>query len=450
MASLRDLPAVEQVLRHADMADLVARFGAITVRDCVRDLQQDVRKHHRDGIPGWATDAAGYTTLISGTLRNRGYTPIFNLTGTVIHTNLGRALLDQAIWREIGDVVTRPMNLEFDLHTGKRGDRDYVVEERLKALTGCEAATIVNNNAAALLLVLNSLALNENVPVSRGELIEIGGSFRLPELMQRAGCNLLEVGTTNRTHLQDFAAVADQAAMMLKVHPSNYHIAGFTREVDAAELATLAQQHNLPSCVDLGAGTLVDLTRWGLPAEPTPQSVLQQGIDVVTFSGDKLLGGVQAGMIVGRKDLLAKIKSNPMKRALRADKITLAILDAVLRRYEDPETLVQNIPVLKALTLDEQTLRQRGAAVLEKLPDSWHAELAPTHGQIGSGALPDKTLNSVAVKLRPEGMSLSRALKLLRDLPTPVIGRIADDHLWLDLRGADPLDALLTNLAHLP
>jgi L-seryl-tRNA(Ser) seleniumtransferase len=374
---------------------------------------------------------------------------VFNMTGTVIHTNLGRALLSDDLWDTLRPLVTRPINLEYDLHAGKRGDRDAIIEQRLQRLTGCEAATVVNNNAAALLLVLNTLALGGSVPVSRGELIEIGGSFRLPELMLRSGCTLVEVGTTNRTHVQDFAAVLEQASMLLKVHPSNYHISGFAHEVSAEELAELARTRGIPTCVDLGSGTLVDLTHWGLPAEPTPQSVLKTGIDLVTFSGDKLLGGVQAGVIVGRRDLLDAIKQNPMKRALRADKITLAALEATLKLYETPESLPHTLPLLRTLTLAPEELDILGEAIIAVLPHPWSARLTETTAQIGSGALPDKTIASRALALAHPALNADQMAARLRDLPNAVIGRISGGSLLLDLRGAQPLSELLKTLSHL-
>ena len=444
MQDLSALPGVEQLLTSEPVASLVSVYGPVSVRNQIRELQQTIRKE--GSLPDWATEPAGYAQRIAKALRNHHYTPIFNLTGTVIHTNLGRAQLSSEIWRAIEPVVTQPTNLEFDLDTGKRGDRDRIVEEKLKALTGCEAATVVNNNAAALLLVLNTFALNKKVPVSRGELIEIGGSFRLPELMTRSGCELVEVGTTNRTHPKDFEAVAKDAAMLLKVHPSNYHVSGFTKEVDAQTLAALAKQHNIPSCVDLGSGSLVDLSRWGLPAEPTPQSVLNQGIDIVTFSGDKMLGGVQAGLIVGNKEMLAAIKSNPLKRALRADKITLASLEALLTCYENPETVLDTVPLLATLTESQETLVARGEQLATAFPSDYVTNVEASAGQIGSGALPDKTIESVALTVTHESMNATMILKKLRDLPTPVIGRIATDKVWLDLRGATPLEKLLETI----
>lgn len=447
MLQLRDLPGVDALLQSTELEALIESHGKQTIRDALRDIQSDMRS--TKVVPDWANNPAEYARVVHRSMFGQRYTPVFNLTGTVIHTNLGRAILSESLWTEIAPLITRPMNLEYDLVAGQRGNRDEVLEERLCRLTGCEAATIVNNNAAALMLVLNTFALGKQVPVSRGELIEIGGSFRLPELMTRSGCNLLEVGTTNRTHGKDFAAVIDQAAMLLKVHPSNYHISGFAKEVSASELAVMAQQQGIPSCVDLGSGTLVDLTRWGLPAEPTPQSVLADGIDLVTFSGDKLLGGAQAGIIVGKRELLAQIKSNPMKRALRADKITLAVLDATLRQYETPDTLNEAIPLLRTLTLDERTLQDRAGKIAQVFGPSWETSIVASHGQIGSGALPDKTIDSVALTLQHAHFRPDTICNKLRALSTPVVGRISDDKVWLDMRGADPIDELCSVLTEL-
>jgi L-seryl-tRNA(Ser) seleniumtransferase len=341
------------------------------------------------------------------------------------------------------------MNLEYDLKAGKRGQRDTVVEARLCRIIGCEAATVVNNCAAALMLVLNTFALNKKVPVSRGELVEIGGSFRLPELMSRAGCELIEVGTTNRTRLSDFSGVADQAAMLLKVHPSNYHIEGFTECVDAKELATLAREHELPSCVDLGSGTLVDLTQFGLPAEPTPQQVLADGVDLITFSGDKLLGGVQAGIIVGKREMIERIRKNPMKRALRADKITLSVLEATLKLYEDPATLDQKIPILRLMSRPVVELEQAAIKLKSAFSSDFSCTVETTEAQIGSGALPDRTLPSLALKVSHKSVSAAEISNQLRALPIPVIGRIKDDCVWLDLRCAEPLDELMQQISQL-
>ena len=438
---------METILGNEDVMALCEIFGTRKVRNAIRALQGDMRASRE--VPDWAIDGGGYAARIHSNLRGSTYEPVFNLTGTVIHTNLGRSLLSPALWSSVEPLVTRPVNLEYDLTQGKRGDRDKIVEDRIRALTGCEAATVVNNNAAALLLVLNTFALGKKVPVSRGELIEIGGSFRLPELMTRAGCELIEVGTTNRTHLRDFEAVTDETSMLLKVHPSNYHVTGFTKEVSARELAVLGGELQVPSCVDLGSGTLVDLTRWGLPHEPTPQSILEQGIDLVTFSGDKLLGGVQAGIIVGAKELLDQIKKNPLKRALRADKITLAVLNETLKLYEDSETLRENIPLLRTLTTPLHELQSRAERLAEALPESLSSSVRESSGQIGSGAVPDQGLESMSLVISHESMDAQALINALRNLPTPVIGRIHEDQVWLDMRCAEPEKELLEALSHL-
>ena len=444
MPTLRDLPAIETLMQSDAIAPMILAHGAQVIKNRLRDLQNAMRQER--SVPDWATEPSGYSTELEKTLVKSDYVPIFNLTGTVIHTNLGRALLSQNLWREIEPLVTRPMNLEYDLIKGARGQRDTVVEERLCQLMRCEAVTIVNNNAAALMLVLNTFGLNAEVPVSRGELVEIGGSFRLPELMSRAGCRLLEVGTTNRTRLDDFAEVIERASMLLKIHPSNYHIEGFTESVEAPELATLASAHNIPSCVDLGSGSLVDLSHWGLPKEPTPQSVLEQGIDLVTFSGDKLLGAVQCGIIAGKKTLIEQIRKNPMKRALRVDKVTLAILNATLKLYNDPALLPQHLPLLNTLTLSPETLVARAEDLIANLPAGLTGEAVNSQAQIGSGALPDQTIPSVAVRLTHDSLSAQKLVDGLRAAPTPIVGRIKDDQVLLDMRGADPMSELIDTL----
>ena len=276
-----------------------------------------------------------------------------------------------------------------------------------------------------------------------GELVEIGGSFRLPELMSRAGCQLLEVGTTNRTRLADFAEVAERASMLLKIHPSNYHIEGFTEAVEAPELAALAKEHNIPSCVDLGSGSLVDLGKWGLPQEPTPQSVLAQGVDLVTFSGDKLLGAVQCGVIAGDKDMIEAIRKNPMKRALRVDKVTLTILNATLKHYANPERLVEHLPLLRTLALTQPQLQKRAETVLANLPNDLEGVIVPSKAQIGSGALPDQNIDSIAVSLDHSTLSAQKLAEALRYAAVPIIGRIKDQRVLLDMHGADPLEELI-------
>jgi len=452
MADFRNLPSIDRLLRSAGLKTLLETHGTALVKHELRDLQQAWRA--AGALPDWAQDMAAYPPVIESRLSGQGYRSVFNLTGTIIHTNLGRALLSREILDEVAPLVTRPMNLEYDLASGKRGDRDKIVEDRLKLLTGAEAATVVNNGAAALLLVLNTLALHDEVPVSRGELIEIGGSFRLPDIMERSGCHLQEVGTTNRTHLRDYqAAISEKTGLLLKVHPSNYHISGFTHSPSVRDLAELAHTNDLPLCVDLGSGTLVDLAKWGLPHEPTPQEVLAQGADLVTFSGDKLLGAIQAGIILGRTSFIEQLKRNPLKRALRPDKLTLTLLDRTLALYEDPDTLKDKIPLLRTLTTTMATLEARAArveAALQGTLAEFHIEICDCASQIGSGSLPDAPIASCAVTISHESTNEVRQLLCrLRELPTPVIGRIHQDKVWLDMRGADVTEELTTNLASL-
>jgi L-seryl-tRNA(Ser) seleniumtransferase len=379
---------------------------------------------------------------------------VFNLTGTVLHTNLGRAQLAEEAIQAAVEAMRSPTTLEYDLSGGARGERDEHIAPWLLRLTGAQAATAVNNNAAAVLLVLNALAEGREVIVSRGELIEIGGAFRIPDIMARAGCRLVEVGTTNRTHLKDYAAaIGPDTAAIMKVHPSNYAIAGFTKSVPAAELVPLAREKGLPLIEDLGSGTLVDLETWGLPHEPTAREAIEAGVDVVTFSGDKLLGGPQAGLIVGRRPLVERIARNPMKRALRLDKVRLAALEATLRLYADPARLAERLPTIRALARPAAEIRALAERVLPALAAALgppvlnqDAEVAiePVRGQIGSGALPVDLLPSFALAIRAKG--LDRLADAFRGLPIPVIGRIGAGKLYFDLRTLDDEAAFVAQL----
>jgi L-seryl-tRNA(Ser) seleniumtransferase len=383
---------------------------------------------------------------------------VMNLTGTVIHTNLGRSVMPQCAVEAVAQAMANPVNLEFELEEGGRGERDEHIEGLLTRLTGAEAALAVNNNAAAVFLVLNTLALGREVPVSRGELVEIGGAFRVPDIMKRSGVTLVEVGTTNRTHLNDYESVigANTAALM-KVHTSNYRIEGFTAAVSEGELASVARRHGLPLISDLGSGTLVDLRQFGLPHEPTPREMLTHGVDLVTFSGDKLLGGPQAGLIVGRKELVDKLRRNPMKRALRLDKMTLAALEAVLRLYEAPDRLCTELPVLRSLTRPLESIQQQAQRLLEPmraaLGPGYVVDVAHARSQIGSGSLPVELLESCALRVRlpgkREGATAAALAAAFRALPIPVIGRVHDGDFLLDLRCLEAEDDLVAQLPHL-
>jgi len=443
--SLASLPSVDRLLQRRETASLIASYGRPAVTDAVRAVLAEMRKS--------GTFDAGESSIVeqvsSRLARESRPTlrPVFNLTGTVLHTNLGRAPLPEEAIEAMQSVARGAANLEYDLERGRRGERDDHLEGLLCRLTGAQAATAVNNNAAAVLLVLNTLASRKEVPVSRGELIEIGGSFRLPDIMARSGCRLREVGTTNRTHLKDYAgAIGPKTGLVLKVHTSNYSIEGFTASVADEELSALCRDRGVPFAVDLGSGTLVDLERFGLPHEPTVGETLASGADLVTFSGDKLLGGPQAGIIAGRADLVAKIRRNPMKRALRLDKMTVAALAAVLRLYLDPDRLAARLPALRLLTRSIDDIRAMALRIrpsMEIFLKNHQVTVVDCDSQIGSGAAPTRHIPSAGIAIRPGSARLAARL---RALPVPVIGRLQDGALVLDLRCLENEAAFVSQL----
>lgn len=453
----RRLPSVDRILRSPALQEIVDTWGLATATHAVRELLSEARAS--ENVAEWVFHTEDYGLHVDAWLdhnRSPGYQTVFNLTGTLLHTNLGRAALDESLLLRASKSALRPTALEYDTKGGRRGDRERPIRERLSLLCQSESATVVNNNAAAVLLLLNTLARDREVLISRGELIEIGGSFRLPEIMERAGCRLVEVGTTNRTRIEDFdRAFTTDTALLLKVHPSNYRIEGFTQSVSVRELGEFADERGVPFAVDLGSGALVKLEKFGLEHEPRPQEVLQQGADVVTFSGDKLLGGPQAGLIVGNSESIDAMNSNPLKRALRLDKLTLALLNETLKAYEDIESVHNHVAFLGSLKVTEKELRQRAEQIvstLHELSPGYELDIGDSDAEIGSGALPGKSVSSVAVLISDKGDSSSNVRNLesrLRNLRPAVLGRIHRGVLRLDMRGADPIDELIDTLRQL-
>lgn len=445
-------PAIARLLAMPDAQALLASHGRALTTEALRTATEELRDAIRHGIFADDMEAAILARAAAWLQRvTAGPRPVLNLTGTVLHTNLGRAPLPEEAVAAIA-TAAGAADLEFDLADGRRGERDAHLEPLLRHLTGTEAALAVNNNAAAVLLLLRALATRREVLVSRGELVEIGGSFRIPDIMREAGCRLREVGTTNRTHLRDYAeAIGPRTALVMKVHRSNYAIEGFTAEAPEAELAALAHAHGLPFVMDLGSGSLHDLSTWNLPREPTVRDSIAAGADLVTFSGDKLLGGPQAGLVVGRSALLERLRRHPLKRALRLDKTAIAALTAVLRLQADPEHLPQRLPALRLLLRPQAEI----AALAERLRPALATALAAAaevsvtgcESQIGSGARPVDLLPSTALLLRPrQGYSAAGLAAALRRLPLPIIGRVARNAVLLDLRCLEdpaPLEAQL-------
>ncbi|EPY4666659.1 TPA: L-seryl-tRNA(Sec) selenium transferase [Klebsiella pneumoniae] len=437
------LPAIDRLLRDPAFSALLAQHGHSQVVAQLRQMLDEAREQIRQyqTLPDWSHDwpSACAQRLTAG--QRSALRPVFNLTGTVLHTNLGRAIQAESAVEAVASAMRAPVTLEYDLDDAGRGHRDRAIADLLCQITGAEDACIVNNNAAAVLLMLAATASGREVVVSRGELVEIGGAFRIPDVMRQAGCQLHEVGTTNRTHVKDYRqAVNDNTALLMKVHTSNYSIEGFTKAVDEAELAAIGRELDVPVVADLGSGSLVDLSQYGLPKEPMPQEMIAAGVSLVSFSGDKLLGGPQAGIIVGKRALIAQLQSHPLKRALRADKMTLAALEATLRLYQHPEALREKLPTLRLLTRPAEEIRRLAERLQPDLAAHYAdfaVSVAACQSQIGSGSLPVDRLPSAALTFTPHdgrGSRLEALAARWRALPCPVIGRIYDGRLWLDLR----------------
>jgi len=454
--ALRRIPSVESVVSKPVLEPFRARVRAEYLTRLAREAVASERKRVLSGAePATAEQLA---TRIAETIQRNptSLRRVVNATGTLTHTNLGRSLLSEEALAAVQLAGAHPVNLEYDLLAGERGYRDALVEEVLCRLTGAEAATVVNNNAAAVFLALKALAEGREVIVSRGELIEIGGSFRIPDVMLAAGVTLREVGTTNRTHPRDYLdAVNERTALFLKVHPSNYRIEGFTRTVTLEELVALGRERGILVMEDLGSGALVDLRRWNLPPEPVVSDRIRAGADLVTFSGDKLLGGPQAGILVGRKEPLQRIRRHPLMRVVRVDKLTLAALGATLALYEREPCLESRLPMLRLMTRPVEELRR----IAEERAERWRpllepaveVRVEPSAAEFGSGAQPGKVLESVAVTLRPSHLSPEQLSQRLREAPTPVITYIRESRIWVDFRALrdEDLPLLDTAIAHL-
>lgn len=453
----RQLPSIDALLKQPQAVELCQKFTHSSVVEQARILLEQARKQiiEHQALPDFIADENAFFAMLGEKLQALSEVKIrtvFNLTGTVLHTNLGRGLWSEKAISAATNAMRHNVALEFDIDEGKRSHRDNYISELIQQLTGAEAACVVNNNAAAVLLMLATFAQGKEVIVSRGELVEIGGAFRIPDIMAQAGCKLVEVGTTNRTHLKDYRnAITENTAFLMKVHTSNYHIQGFTSSVSEEELVALGKEYNLPVVTDLGSGSLTDMKALNLPAEPMVQQKVATGVDLVSFSGDKLLGGPQAGIIVGSKAMIEQLQQHPLKRVLRCDKVILSALEATLRHYLFPEKLTDGLPTFHLLTQSLDSLQHKAErlknALSKRLDSCYILQIEPSLAQIGSGALPSETLPSLAVTISAEKQSDLLALeKEFKTYPSPIIGRFAQQKFWLDLRSVAEFEKLIEML----
>ena len=446
---LRRIPSVDKIIERDDMKALLGKYSRGIVLKAIQTKLENMRKNilnaqepFSDKEPITIDFSDDEIKEVIQSFSNNHLEKVINATGVVLHTNLGRSILPVEAIDNLADIAHSYSNLEYDLEEGRRGHRYSHVEELLCEISGAEAAFVVNNNAGAVLLTLNALAEGKEAIVSRGELIEIGGSFRIPDIMKRSGALMVEVGTTNKTHLSDYEkAISDKTGLLLKVHTSNYRIVGFTSEVDLSGLIELGEKHNLPLLNDLGSGSLIDFSLYGIAHEPTVQDVVKTGIDVVTFSGDKLLGGPQAGIILGKRNILDKLIRNPLNRALRIDKLTLVALESTLRLYLDQETVIQKIPTLRMITLPLETIERRvfdfKRKLQENIPDHIKVQIIDDTSQVGGGALPSQELPTKVIAITSRAISVQNLEKRLRENKPPIIARINKDQLRIDLRTVD-------------
>jgi L-seryl-tRNA(Ser) seleniumtransferase len=440
---LRSIPSVNELLNHPALQEVLEQFPrqlvVSTMREEIARLREEIRTQSFPPAVGAPGELAARIAAQVAENARFALRKLVNATGIVIHTNLGRAPLSATVLDNVRAVAEGYSNLEYDLYRGERGSRYQHVEKIITDLTGAESALVVNNNAAAVLVALNALARNREVIVSRGELIEIGGSFRLPDVMRQSGCVLKEVGATNRTRIEDYEeAITPETGLLLKAHTSNYRIMGFSESVSLAELVGLGKKYDISVMEDLGSGTFVDLSYYGLPEEPTVNHTVAAGADIITFSGDKLLGGPQAGVIVGSKEQLAVIKKNPLLRAVRVDKFTISALEATLREYLDTNQAMQNIPVLQMLSCPKEKVRKKADRLCRRLKknrkDKYHIKVEPDFSQAGGGSLPQAQIPTFVVAVVPSEFSVAELDRRLRENTPPVIGRVSKERMLFDLR----------------
>ncbi len=441
---LRSIPKVDDLINHTKLQEISAKVSHHVLVDSIRKKLEFTRQEilNKEEFSDFEINVEEMIDGIMNDIRKNNamnLKKVINATGVILHTNLGRAPLYEGLKDQVWDIAENYSTLEYNTETGKRGSRYEHVEEILTTICGGESALVVNNNAAAVLLILSTLAKGKQVIVSRGELVEIGGSFRVPEIMEQSGATLVEVGATNKTHFSDYknAIVEGQTGALLKVHTSNYRILGFTEEVELSELVTLGNYHAIPVIHDLGSGALVDFKKYGIHSEATVFDSVKSGADVICFSGDKLLGGPQAGIIIGNKTLIERMKRNPLTRAFRIDKLTLAALEATLRLYYDPEKAVSQIPVLAMLTIPLETIRELAAELLDLFNaniEGFTASLEAGMSQVGGGSMPLEELPTCLIAVKSHHMSAHSLEEQLRQWETPIVVRIHKDQIYLDVR----------------
>ena len=436
---LSQIPAINKILLLDEVKSLIQEYSEVAVKSAIKnyidEIKQEILNEELHEVPSLEKIVEEVTQIVKNEDKN-SLRRVINATGTILHTNLGRSLLSQKIKENIESVAFNYSNLEFDIDNKKRGSRYVHLIDIIKKLTGAEDVLVVNNNAAAVLLTLNTLVKDKEIVVSRGELVEIGGAFRIPEIIKLSGGTPVEVGTTNKTHLKDYEnAITDNTGALLKVHTSNYKIVGFTKEVSNEEISYLARENELVSINDLGSGQFVDFSKYGLPYEPTVKEVLDSGIDIVTFSGDKLLGGPQAGIIVGKKEYIEQMKKNQLTRALRVDKMTLAALEATLKLYLDEKEALEHIPTLHMISISKERLLSKADVFKTRLSDlDFKITVAEDKAEVGGGSYPASYLDSVVVRLEHPRLSATDIERRLLEVEIPIITRIKDNELIFDMR----------------